>query len=124
VIFHRDGHVFNFLALCLAASTAAEPKTADMAAHPQAAPSIAASDAANAGDIEADAQLSCLLLSKQDEFLSRGRLPILRLRDGGQSLQVELPGGGNLRCVLRHQSSVLVQHQSREAAAIGEAEDQ
>ncbi len=41
--------------LSLAASAAAEPKTADMAADPQAAPAIAASDAANPRDIEADA---------------------------------------------------------------------
>jgi hypothetical protein len=39
--------------LCLSPPAAAEPKTANVAAHPQAAPSIAASDAANPGDVKA-----------------------------------------------------------------------
>jgi hypothetical protein len=49
------GHGCNFSRseLCLTAPAAAEPKTADVAAHPQAAPSIAASDAANPGDVKA-----------------------------------------------------------------------
>jgi hypothetical protein len=50
-------------------------------------------------------------------------LRILRLCSGGQRLQVEVSLSHDLRCVLRHQSSVTVHHQSREAA-LHEVEEQ